>query len=133
MYHSFLIHSSADGHLGCFHVLTITNRSTQIYTLDPDGWLQIRPASPPTRTAPLQDEGGCGAPETGSTHLTEAASSVVPGAASVTGSLTPSSPSTLLGAGSAFPPILSTCDSWWPHPMWSSCVHLSGTLSPFPC
>ena len=23
MYHSFLIHSSADGHLGCFHVLTI--------------------------------------------------------------------------------------------------------------
>ena len=25
MYHSFLIHSSANGHLGCFHVLTITN------------------------------------------------------------------------------------------------------------
>ena len=25
MYHSFLIHSSADGHLGCFHVLTIVN------------------------------------------------------------------------------------------------------------
>ena len=23
MYHSFLIHSSADGHLGCFHVLNI--------------------------------------------------------------------------------------------------------------
>ena len=23
MYHSFLIHSSADGHLGCFHVLSI--------------------------------------------------------------------------------------------------------------
>ena len=23
VYHSFLIHSSADGHLGCFHVLTI--------------------------------------------------------------------------------------------------------------
>ena len=23
MYHSFLIHSSADGHLGCFHVLAI--------------------------------------------------------------------------------------------------------------
>ena len=21
MYHSFLVHSSADGHLGCFHVL----------------------------------------------------------------------------------------------------------------
>ena len=25
MYHCFLIHSSDDGHLGCFHVLTITN------------------------------------------------------------------------------------------------------------
>ena len=26
MYHSFLIHSSADGHLGCFHVLAMINR-----------------------------------------------------------------------------------------------------------
>ena len=25
MYHSFLFHSSADGHLGCFHVLAIIN------------------------------------------------------------------------------------------------------------
>ena len=25
MYHNFLIHSSADGYLGCFHVLTIVN------------------------------------------------------------------------------------------------------------
>ena len=25
MYHSFLIHSSEDGHLGCFHVLAIVN------------------------------------------------------------------------------------------------------------
>ena len=25
MYHSFLIHSSANGHLGCFHVLAIVN------------------------------------------------------------------------------------------------------------
>ena len=25
MYHRFLIHSSADGHLGCFHVLAIIN------------------------------------------------------------------------------------------------------------
>ena len=25
MYHSFLTHSSADGHLGCFHVLAIVN------------------------------------------------------------------------------------------------------------
>ena len=27
MYHSFLIHSSADGHLGCFHVLAIIHRA----------------------------------------------------------------------------------------------------------
>ena len=25
MYHCFLIHSSADGHVGCFHVLAIIN------------------------------------------------------------------------------------------------------------
>ena len=25
MYHSFLIHSSADGHQGCFHVLAMIN------------------------------------------------------------------------------------------------------------
>ena len=25
MYHSFLIHSYADGHVGCFHVLAIIN------------------------------------------------------------------------------------------------------------
>ena len=28
MYHSFLIHSSADGHLDCFHVLAIINSAT---------------------------------------------------------------------------------------------------------
>ena len=27
MYHSFLIHLSADGHLGCFHVLAVVNRA----------------------------------------------------------------------------------------------------------
>ena len=27
MYHSFLIHSSADGHLGCFHVLAIISNA----------------------------------------------------------------------------------------------------------
>ena len=25
VYHNFFIHSSADGHLGCFHVLSIVN------------------------------------------------------------------------------------------------------------
>ena len=28
MYHTFLIHSSADGHLGCFHVLAIINSAS---------------------------------------------------------------------------------------------------------
>ena len=27
MYHNFLIHSSVDGHLGCFHVLAIVKGS----------------------------------------------------------------------------------------------------------
>ena len=27
MYHGLLIHSSADGHLGCFHVLAMINRA----------------------------------------------------------------------------------------------------------
>src|SRR5574342_721503 len=29
MYHSFLIHSSADGHLGCFHVLAIISSAAR--------------------------------------------------------------------------------------------------------
>ena len=32
MYHSFLIHSSADGHLGCFHVLAIIDSIAFILT-----------------------------------------------------------------------------------------------------
>ena len=27
MYHNFFIHSSVDGHLGCFHVLALVNRA----------------------------------------------------------------------------------------------------------
>ena len=30
MYHSFLVHSSADGHLGCFHVLAMINSAVNI-------------------------------------------------------------------------------------------------------
>ena len=29
MYHNFLIHSSVDGHLGCFHVLTVVNSASE--------------------------------------------------------------------------------------------------------
>ena len=38
MYHSFLIHSSADGHPGCFHVLAMIN-SVQVDSLpaEPQG------------------------------------------------------------------------------------------------
>ena len=33
MYHSFLIHSSADGHLDCFHVLAIINSQNLLLTM----------------------------------------------------------------------------------------------------
>ena len=39
MYHSFLIHSSADGHLGCFHVLAVRNSAAM--TIGVHGSLSI--------------------------------------------------------------------------------------------
>ena len=32
MYHSFFIHSSVDGHLGCFHVLAMVNTRFSDFT-----------------------------------------------------------------------------------------------------
>ena len=34
MYHSFLVHSSADGHLGCFHVLAMTNSAVGFFVAE---------------------------------------------------------------------------------------------------
>ena len=33
MYYIFLIHSSVDGHLGCFHVLAISNTNSSLHTV----------------------------------------------------------------------------------------------------
>ena len=42
MYHSFLIHSSADGHPGCFHVLAIINSEKEEWSWrNQPSWIQI--------------------------------------------------------------------------------------------
>ena len=40
MYHSFLIHSSADGHLGCFHVLAIIKNAFELVLMR---WMKLEP------------------------------------------------------------------------------------------
>ena len=42
MYHSFLIHSSADGHLGCFHVLAIINSAASIAAMENSGEISLK-------------------------------------------------------------------------------------------
>ena len=41
MYHIFIIYSSVDGHLGCFHVLTIVNRAAMSIGVHVSIWIMV--------------------------------------------------------------------------------------------
>ena len=43
MYHSFLIHSSADGHLGCFHINKLKNKNHMMISIDSNLRLNMKP------------------------------------------------------------------------------------------